>query len=173
MKYSLWIVPDKNSEVYSKLNAIIKSLSQEFEAPSFVPHITLVSEINCPEYEIKELTAKLVDYSKPFKVSLDCMDYTDNLYQTLVVRAVFSEQLREINKTARTIFDRHSEPLYVPHLSILYKKGISQKQKKELVLRYENSLKGLSWEVEGIHIYTAAFKIKNWKFVDRMVFFQR
>ena len=169
-KYSVWFVPGEDSDISRILNEVVSDLANRFNAPLFVPHITLQPDVDQPKDQVLKGVQEICKVTKPFVVKLGMMDYTDGLFQTLVSRVEINPELIHINKMIRNTFNRHEDPLYTPHISLLYKKGLENAIKKELILEYENILKNLNFPVRDIHIYTSVPQIEKWEFVGKINF---
>ncbi len=176
-QFSLWFVPPEDSPTHEKLTKIVTDLAKRFDAPIFVPHVTLLPDINSAEADVvreTELLANAIgNIAGVFSINLGIVDYTDQLYQTLVLRAEMSESLRDANKLARVIFGRPNDAMYVPHLSLLYKKDLLPEDKELLAEEIGSQLKKQpphQFSVDSIHIYTSVDKIEDWRLVKKVPF---
>lgn len=169
-KYSLWVAPKKGSELNIKLRNLIESLSKRFQAPVFDPHLTLLGDFQISEEEIINKTSQLARIISPYQVTLDFIDYTDNLFQSLVIRTLATKEVVEANKKARDEFRRHNDSLYVPHISIIYKEGLENQVKQELVKEIGDQFQGIQFQVESIKIseQPAGGRIEDWKMVKEI-----
>lgn len=162
MKYSIWFVPNKNSDLYERLDSIVRDLAAKYNAPYFVPHISIITNIEDTKEGIISKTEQLAQSLNSFEFTLDEIDYTDYYFQTLVVRVKFSPVLSEANKLARKIFNKHSDTLFVPHISLIYKDGMDESDKKKIQTEL-NDLVGTIWQQASVSVYTSTEDISHWE----------
>lgn len=163
-KFSLWVTPQKDSDLYRKLKNLIEDLAKRFSSPIFEPHVTLIPEVKSLEENIKNRALKLAGLIKPYKITLDLVDYTDNLFQSLVIRVKATKEVIEANKKARDVFLGHGGTLYVPHLSVMYMTDLDNETKKQLIVEIENQFKGQEFEAQSLQIWQASPEnIPGWK----------
>lgn len=164
-KFSLWVTPKKDSDLYIKLQGLIADLGRRFQAPIFETHITLLGDIQATSEDIITQVNELATKISPYKVTLDFIDYTDNLYQSLVIRILASKEVIDANKKARDMFNRHEGTLYVPHISIIYKTAMDNETKKSLIKEIGDQFKGAEFLVDSIVIseQTESGRIEDWK----------
>lgn len=151
-RYSLWVMP--TGELYEALKRQIVELANRFKAPVFEPHVTLLG-IERPETEITTQTEKLAQLITPYEIKFGIVDYTDNLFQSLVIRVEDTNEVIRANKAARNIFNQHTDSLYAPHLSLLYSTEVNSQTKEQLISELGDNLKGQSFKVNSIHIFTS------------------
>jgi len=159
--YSIWLIP--TGEVYQKLAEIISKLSEEYSAPNFEPHVTLIGDLIDPEEEIISKTSKLADLIKPFKIKLEKADYFDEYFRCLFIRAEKTKEVVEANNITREIFGRASDQEYLPHLSLMY--GNLDSKTKEKILTNLGREFNLSFEVKSIHLFSTTGEVKDWYIV--------
>lgn len=169
--YSLWVIPPKDSDLYRKLKNLIEDLAKRFSSPIFEPHVTLIPEVKGLESDVKNKALQLAGLIKPYKITLDLVDYTDNLFQSLVIRVKATKEVIDANKKARDIFLGHEGTLYVPHLSIMYITGLDNKTKQGLAAEIENRFRGQEFEAQSLQVWQApSDNIKGWKQVLEVEF---
>ncbi len=163
-KYSLWVSPEKGSELHTKLQNLIENLAKRFQTPVFEPHVTLLGDIEATP-EISDKVTKLSQMITPYKITLDFLDYTDNLYQSLVIRTLATLRVLDANKKTRDVFNRHSDSLYVPHISLIYVRDLENQVKQGLIKEIGDQFKGVEFLAESIQIseQLAGGRIEDWK----------
>lgn len=168
MKYSVWLNPTKTSEADRLLNETVKDLASRFAAPIFDAHVTLLADIEGEEEEVLQKVSQLAGKLSAFNISFNLFDFTDGLFQTLVIRAIPTKQLIEANKLARDLFERHGDALYTPHLSLLYRQNLENKQKIKIIEELKPKLipsvdQPLEFTADKIYVYTSVPKIEDWR----------
>lgn len=156
--YSIWLIP--TDEIYQKLAEIISQLSDKYSAPNFEPHLTLIGDLRGSEEEIISKTSKLADLLKPFEIKLKKADYLDEYFRCLFIRAEKTRELIQASDVAREIFNRKSDPDYMPHLSLMY--GDINPEIKEKILANLGKEFNLSFEIKSIHLFSTTGEVKDW-----------
>ncbi len=130
-KFALWLKPD--NEVYDVLNRIINSLSREYDAPRFEPHITVAGDISIPLTGLKEAVSEVAAKIEPMTLYLTETDYRDTLYQSLFIHVAPNDALLLLREQCLSELGLEHKP-YMPHISLLYKE-IDNDEKKKIVDR--------------------------------------
>lgn len=126
-EYSIWLKPD--NEVYDVFKRIIDSLSDEFAAPKFEPHITVVGSIKKSVDEIQNVLKIITAESDPMSLYLTETGYLDSYYRSLFVHVAPNDALLTLREKCLTRLKMDHHP-YVPHVSLLYKElEVNRKQK--------------------------------------------
>lgn len=120
-KYSLWIVPTGETRV--QLQNLINQLSDEYNAPKFVPHVTIAG-ITASDEElanVKRKIDKLASQQDAFTLSLTEYGYKDENHRCLY-RLAISKQLDFIFQNAAELFPEAKIKHFrsMPHVSIMY-----------------------------------------------------
>mgnify|MGYP001563314316 CR=1 FL=1 len=153
--YSLWFVPSGSD--YYALKDEIKKLSDKFKAPVFEPHITLLGEIEEEKDEMIKKAFTLTSRIKPFEVELNNICSGENYFQKLFYLTNKPKELILANEKAKEIFKRQNDPLYVPHLSLLY----SLKAKPEHIKEIPRNL-SLKFNVNYLVLIDANGFVNEW-----------
>ena len=135
MKYSIWIVPP--ADVFSYYENVILQLSRKYKTKSFIPHITVVGDLDLDFEIIKERVYELLRDVKPFTILMEDVSYTEEYFTSLFLNAK-SNELMKLGVLARRIFASKKGD-YIPHLSLLYG-NISKENKineSNIILRKE------------------------------------
>ena len=156
--YSIWLIP--NGEKYILLKSIIIELSHIFNGIKFIPHVTVVSNLNYSEQFLSKKVENIARKVKPFNIEFNTIDYLDEFFQSFFISVKINNDLAYIRKVAKSFFPKMTEK-YNPHLSLAYG-NIKSKIKKslkseihcpiknfkatELYLAYNDEV-NLKWEV--------------------------
>ena len=157
-KFSLWFMPE--GDVYKKLADLISQLSKKYSVPNFEPHVTILHNLAILEKEMLVKTSELAIKIHPFEIELTTTDYLDEYFRCLFVRAEETKELINANLKAREIFNRQSDPKYIPHLSLLYGK-LPLKIKEEIIIEIGREFNE-SFEEKSIHLYSSEEDISKW-----------
>lgn len=114
--YSLWLIPDEPA--FSNSSKIIENLSEKYNSPKFIPHITLLGRMEGEEEDLIKKTEKLVTQLFPLTIKLESFGFSEYKHKALYLNVEKSEELLSANKKASKIFNHDAE--FAPHLSLLW-----------------------------------------------------
>ncbi len=157
-RYSIWLMPI--GDVYNRLIKVISRLSKRYSSPNFEPHATLIGELIESEEDILSKTSQLSAVLRPFKIRLARVEYLDEYFRSLFIRVEETSDVIDANKKAREIFNRQSDPTYMPHLSLIY--GIFTSKEKGKIIAEIGKEFNTNFEVESIHLFSTDGKPKDW-----------
>jgi len=146
--------------VYKKIAEMISTLSRRYESPDFPPHVTLLGELLGSEEEIVTKTEELADQIRPLTIMLTHFDSLQEYFRCLYVRADESDDLVDTNHIAKRIFNRHQDPKFTPHLSLMYG-TFSPRVKDEIIKELGNEF-SMRFEAGSIHLYSTNGEPKDW-----------
>lgn len=139
LQVSIWLLP-KDSESES-LSRVIKSLAQKFDSPLFEPHVTLYS-VKIPAENLISLKENLKNRVKDFdSLTLNLLGIGQNgaLFKTLYLQLQNSKELNNLYEIIRTVLGKYGDYEIDPHLSLLYKEGLTSEEKTKSVENIEFS----------------------------------
>jgi 2'-5' RNA ligase len=157
--YSLWLMP--SGKVRDFLFDKIKKISREYFTPIFEPHVTLLGEIILSEQEVMAKSTAMASGIHPFSIRFGSIDGHTDYFRSLFARVEESPEILHANQAARGIFNRQKDPLYMPHISLLYGM-ISQDFKEDIIDQIGKSF-NLSFDVTSIHIVATIGEVSDWK----------
>ena len=126
--YSIWLIP--NGEKYILLKNTIIDLSHIFNGIKFIPHVTVVSNLDYSEQFLSKKVENIARKVKPFNIEFNTIDYLDDFFQSFFIKVKINNDLAYIRKVAKSFFPKMTEK-YDPHLSLAYG-NIKSKIKKSL-----------------------------------------
>ena len=118
-KVSFWLIPSDEDRAY--FQEIINTLAQEYDAPSFTPHVTIYSGEYATEESPTALIEKAIQEVQSFSLKIDKLLYTDEYTKSFFVQFHPSSILSQISETLRNSSQMPSEFALNPHLSLIYK----------------------------------------------------
>ncbi len=130
--YSVWIVPPE--PVFSKFSKLIDSLAMEVGTNRFVPHVTLVGGIRLKSAAVLGLVRSLSKELRPYVVSLEQVDYSDEFFRSLFVRVECTPDVKHAYDRASGALATARPGRYEPHLSLMYGR-VSSRVKMGLIER--------------------------------------
>ena len=156
--YSIWLIP--NGEKYIFLENTIMGLSHIFNGIKFIPHVTVVSNLDHSEKFLSRKVEIIAKKVKPFSIEFNTIDYLDKFFQSFFISVKINDDLAYIRKIAKSFFPKMNEE-YNPHMSLAYgnleskiKKSLKSKihcpiknfKATELYLAYNDEV-NFKWEV--------------------------
>lgn len=164
-KYSLWLVP--KGGVGMALQDLIGKLAGQYQAPKFVPHVTLVANVFADSGELEDLKVRVglfAERMNQFTVELTNYAYLDEEFRSLYLLAQ-SPELRLAYDQALQVFpqvrDEHFQKM--PHLSVLY--GDYPSETKEQIIE-SSPWAGAEFVVESIDLYLTNNPVEDWRLVQ-------
>ncbi|MGB5962564.1 MAG: cyclic phosphodiesterase-like protein [Coleofasciculaceae cyanobacterium] len=130
-KISFWLIPGREDLAY--FQEIIDTLAQEYNAPTFTPHVTIYSG----EYALEQLPSIIEQATQEIKslsLSVEQVLYTEEFTKSLFVQFYQSSTLSQISETLRSCAKIPSKFTLNPHLSLIYQ-HLTEDIKKELITK--------------------------------------
>jgi len=129
-KVSFWLIPSEEDREF--FQEIIDTLSQEYDAPAFTPHVTIYSGEYTPDESTAELIEKATQEVQGFSLKVDKLLYTEEFTKTLFVQFHPNVILSRISETLGRRAKKPSNFELNPHLSLIYQ-HLSEEIKKKLM----------------------------------------
>lgn len=164
-KYSIWLAPKGNSG--RALQDLIDKLAGEYQAPRFIPHVTLVAEIFADADEVEDLKARVgqcAERMNRFVVQLTEYGYLEEEFRSLYLLAR-SPEFPSVYEQASQVFPQvnHEHFRKMPHLSVLYGHYSSETKKQTI---YSNPLPTIEFAVESLDLYMTNNPVEDWRLVQ-------
>jgi len=128
-KISFWLIPSEEDKAF--FQRIIDNLAQEYDAPSFTPHVTIYSGEYTPDDNPAEVIEQSIKDIKSFSLKVEKLGYTEEFTKTLFVQFAPSATLSKISETIRSSLSKPSKYILNPHLSLIYRQ-LNETIKKNL-----------------------------------------
>ncbi|MEK6896315.1 MAG: hypothetical protein AABX12_02545 [Nanoarchaeota archaeon] len=109
--YSIWLMPE--GKHYRLLNNTIYEFSKKYSTPSFLPHVTLLGDVEGNESDISNKTTLLAQNLKEFYVTLQSGNYGDTYFKSLFLTALKEQDILKANQQARTRFGREKDSTFI------------------------------------------------------------
>lgn len=164
--YSINILPA--GEEYNRFETLIIKLAEEYGAPLFAPHVTVLGQASPDEEAALKLVEKLVSNQQPFSVSLNKVDYQEYFFRALYVLAEKTEPLVKLHEKAKQFFGKKNEAEYMPHLSLLY--GDFKPEIKEKIIKEIGREQPSVFEVKSLHLFRTEGEADEWYSVAEFPF---
>lgn len=144
---------------------MISRLSERCSAPNFEPHVTLLGQVVGSEEEIVSRVAQLANIITSYEIQLARVDYLDEYFRCLFVKAEETDDVMNANAKARETFQGYitsQDPTnqYMPHLSLLY--GNFPSQTKEEIIKEIGQKWEKTFQVISMHVFSTTGEVKEW-----------
>ena len=162
-KYSLWLAP--RGEAGHRLQQLVADLAHQYGGPVFVPHLTLVADVQADDAGLPALRDKLTELAQrvsPFTVTLTGYGSTDEEFRCLYLAAAGTNELTAAYRTASEFFPQVYEEHFwnLPHVSVLY--GIMpQTSKNDIIVAHP--MAPLSFTVAALDLYLTEGPADKWQ----------
>eukprot|EP00124_Ichthyophonus_hoferi_P000401 Ihof_evm11s14 gene=Ihof_evmTU11s14 len=123
--------------------------SNSHGTPVFCPHVTLFPAFVCPEKEAVQRTKYLANQLKTFRIQLTAVNSGTLYFQCVYASVNPTQDVLQANQKAREIFDIHSHPPFMPHMSLVYG-DLPNEKKQEITSALTSSVSGLEFNAHEL-----------------------
>lgn len=116
---SVWLVPQEKDKLY--LQEIIDKLAKENDAPTFIPHLTLLPGIEMEANDLKKILNEVFNQTKSFKINRTKISQSEQFFKTVFIELELDENLKNLFMHLSNKTDSRSIDDFKPHISLLYK----------------------------------------------------
>eukprot|EP00123_Amoebidium_parasiticum_P011021 comp20468_c0_seq1/m.26080 comp20468_c0_seq1/g.26080 ORF comp20468_c0_seq1/g.26080 comp20468_c0_seq1/m.26080 type:complete len:184 (-) comp20468_c0_seq1:90-641(-) len=162
--WSLWLSPPRGSQAHEVTSAIIREQSERLQTVNFDPHITLLPAIVAPEADALRMSEELATKIKPYSVQLIGASVGQLYFQCVYAKVDPTAEVLEANKLARDAFSKHSDPPYMPHLSLVYG-DVDEEVKQRAAAEVNDRVAGLTFQVDSFELWNTNGKPADWYLV--------
>jgi hypothetical protein len=169
--YSLWLMPQNESEQGKNLGLIIQQIAQVQKTPVFPPHVTLLANLSFSEQEMRERTARLASHLNPYLIRLEELGSNGSYFQILFSAVAQSTRVVEARRQAEEIFGLNAVD-YFPHLSLAYG-DLTRDQVRELgrqVATHRPPIRQLGFIPTAISLWSTIEEVSEWYEVAKFPF---
>ncbi len=159
---TIWAIP-KKEEIPSILKCK-QSIDKQLMGPDFPIHMTLVSDFELNEVDLRDLEKKISDNLFPFEIKYESFGMKDYFFQAFFVKVHLDNNLKLTRSKISEIL-RIDNLEFMPHLSLYYGKQ-SREIKKSLLPKLPN-IKG-SFMVKVLYLVSFDPKNVEWKILNRL-----
>ncbi len=141
--FALWAIPTPSDRRW--LAKIIQDFAQDYETPTFEPHLTVYSGMAHPDESLEALLTTLQGQTEPFQLQVAGLDYTDNFLRTGFIAFEPSDRLAQLYQDVRGALRQPIDYELNPHLSLIYKQ-MSLEKKRLAMLRIVLSVQAITFD---------------------------
>lgn len=174
-RFSLYLQPE--GDALDLLTRVMKQLSQIFETPEFVPHVTLIPERWASQSDIIAFTQEIAE-SLPITIELAGVGIGETYFKCVFFTVVETPELLLLAQRARKVFGVTLEEVpFRAHFSMLYdgddstKTVLTAAQKQEAAQMLKDLVVlPFSYIATGIAIHTSTPVVSEWQQVGFVPF---
>jgi len=127
--FSIWLgLADDDTEC---LYSYIKTLAQKYNTTPFPPHLTLYGELTIEQEKAQNILQTIAKTTSPFPIYTEKLAYEDHFFKTFYIQIKNSSGLAVLQEKLITGLGSPSNYIFSPHISLIYKEGMRDKQKKK------------------------------------------
>lgn len=127
---SVWLVPQEKDKLY--LYEIIDKLAKENNAPTFIPHLTLLPGIEMEVNDLKIILNEVFNQTKSFKINKTKISQSEQFFKTVFIEFELDENLKNLFMRLSEKTDNKSIDAFNPHISLLYK-TMPEEEKEKII----------------------------------------
>ena len=105
--YSLWLIP--NGEKYVLLKNTIIDLSHIFNGIKFIPHVTVLSNLDYSEKFLLTIVENIAKKVEPFNIEFNTINYLDEFFQSFFISVKINDDLAYVREIAKSFFPNGKE----------------------------------------------------------------
>jgi 2'-5' RNA ligase len=145
----------------AQLAALIQGLAARLGTEPFEPHLTLLPGIEGREDDVLRTAGRLASGLRPLRLALRSLEGRDEHFRCLIVLAEADEPLRAAHATAARAFGREPDPVFFPHLSLVY--GTVAAERKAVLTTDLAADVTVSFEATRLHVWRTEGPVGDWR----------
>ena len=157
--FAIWFLFDQLDHEY--ISQIIKELSNQYNCPTFIPHITVYGVINTRFEKIDTIIQNSIKGIKPFMIEKNKVSFSNDFWKTIFVDIFPNSNLLEIHKKLKDNLPVTEKYALKPHISLMYK-DMSNDKKEKIV---DSLIMKTSFKISKLGVQRFSEDIKKWKIV--------
>ena len=116
---AIWLVPQDNDKEY--LQKIVNGLGEKYNAPLFVPHLTILGDTIIELEDLKQAIDKSFKNIKPIKIKKTQISQSELFFKTVFIEFEENEILKKVFENLKNNLPEKTDYVFKPHISLLYK----------------------------------------------------
>lgn len=163
--YSIWLVPDRETQEYQTLDELIGEYARSYpDTPDFDPHITLLGGIETDEPTVVDRTRDLARGRDPLELAFGDVSCSTTTHQCVFLLVAPSVPLLQFRQAATGAVGRAAE-MYVPHMSLVYG-DLSPEDRVRVVRSIDTDALPDSVVLDTIEIVDTDGAVSEWRTVS-------
>lgn len=117
--FSVWLVPREKEE--KELSKIVKNLTQKYNSPIFIPHLTLLGNVMTSFDDLKLAVDEVFEDKKAFTIRKTKLNQSEQFFKTVFIEFELNDILKNLFTALSEKTDKKSLENFKPHISLMYK----------------------------------------------------
>ena len=126
--FSVLLIPQKDDKTY--LSNIINNLGKDYDAPIFIPHLTLFGGIAIDFNKLKPIIDDVFKNAKPFTIKKLRINQSEAFFKTVFIEFDLDEELKRLFTVLSEKTDKRALSTFKPHISLIYKHMLEEEKLK-------------------------------------------
>lgn len=164
--HSIWLQPAASD--LERLQATVNHLAERLGSPRFIPHLTLVEDMERTAQDLEDVLNKHFSTESAFSANVTAIDGLPQFFRSLYAGFEPAGRLRHLKTIAVDAFGTGAVENFMPHISLAY--GVTAEQRAAVLATLEQELLGAPIKFESIAIVNSAqsIPIQDWKIVHSL-----
>ena len=162
--YAIWLTFCNDDKEY--LSQIIKDLAQRYDAPIFLPHITVYGLVRVNVKLLEEFVKCGIESCNQFSVKTSNISYSSDMWKTVFIEIKRSSPLFKINTRLQENLQKYATYKFSPHISLIYK---NMKNSEKIKIIKELKIKN-KFMINEIAIMKFSQDAAKWKIMKKYQF---
>jgi len=167
---TFWLLPAAPGR--ERLAVRIAALAERHETGTgaFEPHLTLYAGA-CGEHDASRIGAEVARRAAPLTLEATRLAHSRLYSKTLFIEFAPTEALRAVERAIRGAVARPSDYVLAPHVSLMYRAGLSEEEKEALCSAATDLLGSYLFDalsvVETEHPLVSGDQVRRWRTLVR------
>lgn len=164
--HSIWLQPC--SADLAALQNIVLRLAEKLETPRFIPHLTLVEDMERSAHDLAKVLDDHFAGETAFSVPVTGVSGLPQFFRSLYAAFEAEGRLRALKTRSVEAFGVGTVQSFMPHISLAY--GVSEEQRKAVYDELRQELNGKLIRFDAIVVVNSAqsIPIEDWKIVHTL-----
>lgn len=164
--HSIWLQPSRAD--LDRLDATVRRLSGLLGTPRFIPHLTLVEDMERSAEDLADVLDIHFAGETVFSSAITGIRGLPQFFRSLYAAFEPAGRLKVLKTTAVEAFGTGSVETFMPHISLAY--GVSEEQRKPVLAELEQDYAGQPIRFDAIAVVNSAqsIAIEDWKVVHTL-----
>lgn len=167
MLFSIWLVP--SNPCFLLLHQQIQKLSSTYDAPLFLPHMTIFTGKTENIDMTKKLLSSVITEFSHLEAKVEGIESSEAFYKTLFIKLTNNKILSGMHARLSSL-DTNSNYEFHPHMSLMYKK-LPFNIKEKIIQGMGEALEFEKVSFDKVQIMTDSHDetrkaVENWKIIE-------
>lgn len=168
--HSIWLQPAASD--FERLQATVNRLADQLGTPRFIPHLTLVEDMQRTAQDLAGVLDLNFAGEKAFSAPVTIIHGLPQFFRSLYLGFEPAGRLKHLKTRAVEAFSTGSVDTFMPHISLAY--GVTAEQRASVLAALEQEFSGATIRFDAIGVISSAqsVPIEDWKIVHTLTLAQ-